>query len=268
MRRLYWLASYPRSGNTWLRYLIANAFFGNFEQPRDVARIVPDADNAALDTETLPQPAAFIKTHRQYAPDLHDGIKAAGSVYLIRNPVAVLQSTLRYAVMTGHSRPEAHQTLSHDGTVRQWVQRYLADEGWPRGLQTGFGSWRSNVVSWAIDDAPGPRLVLRYEDVVADTKTALRRIADLIGCEVSDARLERAIAISSAERLMALEDAQQPGEPPSLFASASVERKRALGLRFIRSAEVPGATSLALTAEEIAAARGKFADLMAHFGYQ
>ena len=267
MQRLYWLASYPRSGNTWLRYLIANAFLGTFDRPDDVARIVPDADAGTVDTGDLPEPFAIVKTHRHYRSDLYNGIRADGVIYLVRHPVDVMQSVLRYAVMAGFSQPENHKTQSFDETVRDWVRRYLASEGWPRGLENGFGSWRTNVTSWAIEPVPYPRLVLRYEDIVADTPAALRKIAIFLGSELSNARIRQAMATASAERLMALEAAQRPGNPPTLFAGAAVERKRSLGLQFIRSGDAPGAASLALAPTETEAARRTFADLMARFGY-
>ena len=267
MQRLYWLASYPRSGNTWLRYLIANAFLGTFEQPADVARAVPDADAGRVVVRELSDPVAFVKTHQQYRSDLYGGIEAAGVVYLVRHPVDVLQSVLRYAVMMGFLQPDRQHPQTHDETVRDWVRRYLEQDGWPRGVEAGFGSWRTNVASWAIDPLPCPRLVLRYEDIVADTPAALRQIATLVGSAITDARIRQAIGISSAERLMALEAAQTPDSKSALFAGAAVARKRSLGLQFIRSFDAPGAASLALTPAEVAATREKFADLMARFGY-
>jgi hypothetical protein len=267
MQRLFWLASYPRSGNTWLRYLLANAFLGAFERSAEVARLIPDLEAGDIDTATLPDPVAFIKTHRQFLDDLPMRGSSAGVIYLIRNPVNVMQSALRYAVLTGAFRPGAMRKISYGAAVRAWVGTYLENGGALLWQRTGYGSWRSNVASWAIDPLPFPRLVLRYEDVVADTEAALTQIAEFIGSEAAPDRIRQAIAVSTIARLAALESGQDRAGEAGLFASASADRKRRLGLRFVNSADAPGAARLALSAAETEAARRAFADLMERFGY-
>ena len=50
---IIWLASYPKSGNTWLRFLLYNYLFGEVRRSGDIARRIPDIHTlTTLDTTT------------------------------------------------------------------------------------------------------------------------------------------------------------------------------------------------------------------------
>lgn len=42
MARIVWIASYPRSGNTWVRFLIANLLYKRITASSELQSFVPD----------------------------------------------------------------------------------------------------------------------------------------------------------------------------------------------------------------------------------
>jgi len=271
-RPFFWLASYPRSGSTWLRFLIAAAYRGPVAESAAVARAVPDIHAQSVDLNAFGDMPAIVKTHWSYRTDLPLPRRAAGAICLIRDPVAVMQSALRHAILIGTFRPGFDDLSISDAVlrdrIRQWASAYLRDGGLSPETGPGYGSWRHHIESWCIGDLPWPRLVLRYEDLRTDTASALARIADFVGWPLSQDRIERAVSDCRPERLRAMEEREMSADRPALFGNRHAARKERLGLRFVDSANAPGAARFVVPDDLAATFRGAHADLMRHFGYR
>ena len=61
--RIFWLASYPRSGNTWLRVLLANVLYSDIASSDQVAELVPNIHNGITGNHLMQRRAVIIKTH-------------------------------------------------------------------------------------------------------------------------------------------------------------------------------------------------------------
>jgi hypothetical protein len=183
------IVSYPRSGNTWTRFLIANLLFA--DQPvsfSNIERLIPDAE--ALSSRSLkrtPSPRV-IKTH-QYFDHRYPKV-----IYITRDPRDVLVSYYHF------SRKYRH--IADDYPLEQYVHGLVTGT-----LQaTAWGTWAENVGTWLAARNGRPTfLLLRYEDLMADTTTELARAARFFGVDASPERLRLAIENSSADRLRELE---------------------------------------------------------------
>ncbi len=220
MSGIWWLASYPKSGNTWVRMFLANLLF-NPEQPFDInqipkatfsdsmgsayARLALKPIGALSRTEVLrlrPRiqrmlanqgvDLLFAKTHSAIATI--DGIPtfdlslARGAVYILRNPLDVAVS---FAQHMGRSPADAVITLC----TKHSILRTTETQVWQF-----TGSWGDHVRGWTT--APGLRCyVVRYEDMLRRPVKAFGGIADHIGLPYDRARLSRAIRFSSFENL-------------------------------------------------------------------
>ena len=60
--------------------------------------------------------------------------------------------------------------------------------------------WRTEVVERAYEAHPGPKLLLRYEDLLADTETQLRALLAWLGVPMSDADVRSVIGKHAFER--------------------------------------------------------------------
>ncbi|WP_436531779.1 sulfotransferase domain-containing protein [Actinoplanes sp. HUAS TT8] len=153
---LVWVASFPRSGNTFLR-IVLNRLYGVrtstiYDIDGVAARLGPDligfterpADLAELRASDEPH---FVKTHRQRDAEVDDRDHA---VCLVRDGRDALVSWARQA---SEQNPGRYET--------ELRAQILRDK------PTGTGSWGSNVLSWLRPPAEH-RVVLRYEDLTRD----------------------------------------------------------------------------------------------------
>lgn len=236
MADIRWIASYPKSGNTWVRLLLASVARGGEEPDFDdlginsghIAAGEQFEDLSGLDPNTLSPETVdhlrpsilrdlaagqneplYAKTHEPFRetvggewlmpPDI-----SGPSLYIIRDPRDV-------AVSYAH----------HNGRDVDWAIAAMADPA--HYLRAGhlpsaqlpqrIGTWRDHVASWT--DAPLPRLMVRYEDLWSSPAPTLSRILDHLGVPASSTVVERAIDACAFERLKRREERQGFAERPS-----------------------------------------------------
>jgi aryl sulfotransferase len=222
-----WLASYPKSGSTWLRLALRSLLaggapvdfqtrtlfaplidcFGVLEAELDVE--ASDLTLAELD-ELLPD-ALLLATNAVPEVQLrkvHDcwGRTASGRLRFppeaTRAAVHVVRDPRDVAVSWAH-----HAAIDLDEAIS-----FLADPAAMLGLSRRetllavpqpLSSWSGHTESWlAADPAP---LTLRYEDMLADPHAALARVAEHCGLAATPAALDGAVAATRFDRLRAAE---------------------------------------------------------------
>jgi hypothetical protein len=186
-----WIVSYPKSGNTWTRFLIANLVAG--DEPVDwsnIERFVPDIyDNRDPQLRDLPRPRYF-KSHEAYRPEYRR------VVFIVRDPRDI-------AVSYYHFVRKAHR-LPPEASISEYMATFL------EGSIDPYGNWGENVGSW-LGARRGTEdfIIVRYEDLLEDAEAQLARIADALKLATNDAQLRRAVENSRADRLRELEQSQR-----------------------------------------------------------
>ena len=183
------IVSYPRSGNTWTRFLIANLLFAG--QPvsfANIERLIPDAEaQSSRYMKRFPGPRV-IKSH-QYFDHRYPKV-----LYITRDPRDVAVSYYNFARKFRH--------VADDYPLEQYVHGFVTGTL----LSSGWGTWAENVGTWMAARNGRPTfLLLRYEDLITGTQTELAKVARFFGVDASPADLSRAIENSSADRLRELE---------------------------------------------------------------
>ena len=224
MGALIWLASYPKSGNTWLRSFLHNLLRNPSEsfdinklsaftlgesqthwytaldpsiapafELEDVRRLRPLVHRRMMESS---QDSVFVKTHNALVIEaglpLVSQDMTAGAIYVIRDPRDVVIS---YSHHLGQSIDDTITLLE-------------SEEAWTPGnektVYERLTSWSGHVHSWT--HTPNPRLhVVRYEDMLNAPIKSFGGIADYLGLKPPRARLERAIKLSSFKVLQAQE---------------------------------------------------------------
>jgi len=242
------LVSYPRSGNTWTRFLIGNLLsqgapvtFSNIE-----SRIPEIYFNRDRFLRQLPRPR-MLKSHEPFQPHY------PRVIYIVRDPRDV-------AVSFYHHNVKA-RNIPDDYPMADFVPRFIAGE-----FDRKFGSWRDNVLSWITLRGNTPDfLMLRYEDMKRDTVSALSTIAGFLELssfsriDTSPQFLQRAIELSSPERMRALE--KKEAKQWVLTKDTRSDKP------FVRSAAVGGWKSN-LTPESVEAIESSWSGLMQDLGYE
>ncbi|MDO8290802.1 MAG: sulfotransferase domain-containing protein [Parvibaculum sp.] len=246
MGAIIWLASYPKSGNTWMRSylhnLLTNAkasvpiddltrfclgesgagpFAALAGKPYE---ILTDQEIAQLrprvhrEFTRASSDSVFVKTHNYLGEwngqPLHNMDVTAGGIYILRNPLDVVLSLQNHFAMT---LDEAIDRLGLFGA----------------GTETGGGhvpevhsSWSHHVESWTAQANP-QLLVLRYEDMLAQPQAVFGATARFLGLNPSQERLERAIRFSSFKVLKEQEEKSGFKERPKNAKAAFFREGRA-----------------------------------------
>jgi hypothetical protein len=275
MGKILWLASYPRSGNTWLRAFLHN-LLRDPPAPYDINRLqdftLIDSDARWYRTPDAPPPneltkeevaalrplaheamtrafpdTVFVKTHNALVEDRGTPMVSlahtAGAIYVVRNPLDVAVS---YSDHYGVSLDEAISAMNRIDNQSVGNQANFVYEL--------HGSWSQNVASWTA--SPNPALhVVRYEDLVSEAIPTFRRITEFLGIRASAERIMRAVEFSSF-RVLSSQEALH----------GFIERSRK-SMRFFRAGQV-GQGRRALSAHQIEAIVSANREQMARFGYR
>jgi hypothetical protein len=213
--KIIWLASYPRSGNTWLRFLLYNLHHGAPFASHQVDKFIPSFHKGLTAEYFARGTPSIIKTHLRYSDDMPLAECTAGAIYVYRHPVPVMASNVRYVMRL---LPYEDITVEARRTLVSKVVTEFADN---RGLlgwhNAGYGSWDENVRSWIGTQRKFPVLTVRYENLVRDPWVEIDRICDFLGLEVSMAKRAAAVENTSEASLMAMEELELHHKWPGLF---------------------------------------------------
>jgi len=235
------LVSFPKSGNTWTRFLLANLRYP--EQPATFANIdqlIPDPTSTnKRDFDRMQRPR-IIKSHECFDP------RYPRVIYIVRDPRDVVVSQYHY-----HRKI---RKIENDSPMEKFVTRFLAGETCPHG------SWGQNVITWLATSEGDPRfLLLRYEDMVADAARELAKVGAFLNLSVSPGQIAQAVERSSADRMRKLEKTQT-----DLHGLTKGSRK---DLSFVRAAGSGGWRS-DLSPSLAARVEAAWGPLMRHLGYE
>jgi Sulfotransferase domain len=234
------IVSYPKSGNTWTRFLIANllhpdepANFGNID------RLVPESEEmTARQLKHLPRPR-IMKSHEYF------DARFRKVIYIVRDPRDVAVSQFHFL--------RKRRRITDDSSIEKFVTLFIA------GGTCDYGSWGSNVASWLVtrQNADG-FLLLRYEDMMTRTNEELSRIAAFLGLHVAPENIAQAVERSSADQMRKLEAAN---------ATASVTQNTRKDIPFVRAAG-SGGWKTVLPEQSVLELETAWAPLMRWLGYE
>ena len=225
MSKIIWLASYPKSGNTWMRAFLHN-LLRDPSEAYDINKITDfsTSDSAmdwysaqtkqpwrewrAIDLARMRRGAqlaicawrrddTFVKTHNASVvfmgyPLIYQDL-TAGAIYIVRNPLDVCISLSHHY---GCDIDTAADVMADDTTGSRANDKLV---------QEIHKSWSTHVDSWTSQQRPG-LAVLRYEDMLKNPIKAFGGLTRFLGLNPPRARLERAIERSSFKALREQED--------------------------------------------------------------
>ena len=255
-RNIVWVASYPKSGNTWVRFLACNLLHGRQESASALNLLVPDIHELGPRLVNSPY-AGLVKTHFAFSSRIPLAERTAAAIYVVREPADVLISNYHYGRRSGADR---------DVAFDEYVDTFIENRGDPRWIQLGMGSWEDNVRSWLEPRHPFPVLRIRYEDLVADPTAGCLALAKLIRPDSSAEEIREAVLNSSFQRMREVEEADIHLKKIGIFYKPYLQQSIDSGLRFMRHGAV-GDGAGRLSPEQRGRLRSAFHPLLAQLGY-
>lgn len=247
-KSIVWLASYPKSGNTWFRVFLSN-LFSEKEEPVNINELhsTPIAssratfDNAAgvsssdltfEEIENL-RPSVYrelsehvISPHFQ---KVHDAWKRTPSgeplfpsdatksvLYFIRNPLDIAVS---YSFHSSSAFDKAVADINNANNAFCRKPQKLHNQ-----LKQDLSNWSGHVKSW-VDDSGLPVLVLRYEDMLNEPYREFKKAIDFLNIDVDEKQIRKAIENADFQKLKNMEEKEGFGEKPIKMKSFFREGK-------------------------------------------
>lgn len=228
MGDIVWLASYPKSGNTWFRIFLTNLCGDNKGRPdiNDLGRTpiasargifddatgLESADLTFYEIDTLrPEVYKYISatSNELQIMKVHDAYTMVGDgkplfplaaskcvIYLIRDPLDV-------AVSFAH-----HLGVSYDKSIEIMANNSYCFCGRHDKLNTQLRqkllTWSNHVVSW-VEQPHIPVCVIRYEDLQSEPLDTFKKAVDFTGLTYDDGDIQKAIDQSSFSELQCQE---------------------------------------------------------------
>ena len=225
-KKIVWLASFPKSGNTWLRLFLYSYLQGLKQiEPNEAVKnqLIDSSANLykkyvdfslqKTSKEFLIQVAkarcavqkniscssgsavTTIKTHTQHVnwnnSPTFDFSTAAGAIYIVRNPLDVVISL---APQIGSNIDDAIKQLNSPNFA-------LAGQG---NVTQCIGNWSSNILSW-YNNKQIPTHFIRYEDMLRTPYTTFGNALRFLKIESNRSRLENAISATNFNKLKKIE---------------------------------------------------------------
>jgi hypothetical protein len=277
MPKIFWIASYPKSGNTWMRAFLANLLLAK-DRPLSLNEIgqacaseanigwyAPLLTGEEATPETLThqrimelRPRAqqrisdvnknnvFIKTHNVHGaylgyPLIRDDL-TLGYVYIVRDPRDVLLSA-----------------ADHWGLTIDEMLDCLGDAGSETAPMPGrqvfekISSWSMHATSWSRGNMRN-RVILRYEDLLYDPIKHFTKLGRGLGLSRDRERIRQVIEWTSFRKLREMESTEG-------FVERSDNQQR-----FFRSGTA-GNWRKQLTPKQVARVEREHGDTMRKFGY-
>ena len=224
-KKIVWLASYPKSGNTWFRAFLTALLNdgkvdinnmptdGIFSSSKlftdytglDPALLYQDEINALRSNvfnfmaEESPKAKLFNKIHDAYTftalgQPLIPTESTFRAIYFIRNPLDIVASFANHMncsideaiILMNNPKASIKQPSSTANIYNQFNQILL--------------DWSGHVNSWT-GNLPFPVLVLRYEDMLNDTIPVFKKAIEFIGIDTTLQNIESALAATSFKKL-------------------------------------------------------------------
>jgi hypothetical protein len=194
---IIWIASYPKSGNTWLRALLASYYFTNegsfslslldkidnfpsdkfFKEYNDQFSKVEDTSKYWLEEQekiNKKNKITFLKTHSAICKingnSFTNKENSIGAIYIVRDPRNVITSISNHYQI---SIEDAFQFMKDEkrGIINKKDGRYL-------GFQAVW-SWSINQKTW-VENNLFPVLIIKYEDLLNETYNTFRKVIEFI----------------------------------------------------------------------------------------
>lgn len=186
----YFLISFPKSGNTWVRFLLANLMKEGEEiiTLKNIGEYIPDiyipfqreylSKNESLFNSL---PVKIIKTHDPYMKVYND----KQIIYIVRDGRDTLNSYYYYI----NSRKKEKVT------IKDLLEGLKGNE---------YGMWHNHILGWEKANCK-KKLIIKYEELLSRPFFEVRKILDFVKLQVQEEKIEQALELASFDKLKTIE---------------------------------------------------------------
>jgi len=195
---IIWLASYPKSGNTWVRSIISTLLYSNdgnfnfelikkvsqFPEKKYFKEFIDDFGNfnkikeswiLAQDTINLDNQIKILKTHQGKYNVGKDSFtndrNTLATIYIVRDPRTLVSSISNHYTLTLDEAFNFLMTPQIIGNSKRWEDKET-------GMKCLLGKWNDHYRSWTRDKSN--LLLIKYEDLIKNPENELEKIINFL----------------------------------------------------------------------------------------
>ena len=195
---IIWLASYPKSGNTWVRSIISSLLYSNdgnfnfelmlkvsqFPEKKYFKDFVNDFGNfneikeswiSAQDKINLDNQIKILKTHQgKYTVGKNsftNDQNTLATIYIVRDPRTLISSISNHYTLPIDSVCDFLTTPQIIGNTKKWEEKET-------GMQCLLGKWNDHYRSWTRNK--NNFLLIKYEDLIQNPENELEKIINFL----------------------------------------------------------------------------------------
>ena len=223
---IVWCASYPKSGNTWVKAIISSLLYSedgifNFNMLKKVGQFpirhqfkdfIEDYSDLKKISEhwikaqekiNLDGKLRIYKTHsgnyNLFGNNFTNNMNTSGVVYIVRDPRNLISS------ISNHY--QHNLKTSTDFLLEEQKLLFITDPKDPKhksetNVVNLLGSWKAHYNSWKISSN---LIIIRYEDLIADTKSQIYKLILFLekfaNFKISNKKIDNIIRTTSFEVL-------------------------------------------------------------------
>ena len=177
------IASFPKSGNTWMRYIVYELFFNNENKNNDnslnIKKYIPDLhtlkvqNNKIILNNELVNKKIFLKSHLSYNQMKHFPIDKA--IIIIRHPLDVFVSLYNYYELDKYKLDELVDYFSLHHTL-------------PLLKNFNFPSWSEHLKSWINSNVN--YYLFKYSDLINDFDNQIVNLGNFFNLKINDEKIQ------------------------------------------------------------------------------
>ena len=264
-----WVSSYPKSGNTWLRFILTYLLSDKPSSSADIDAFIPEAMVVPGFKITIPsdQPT-LLKTHWKMSMSLPLMEETIGFVYIVRNPMDIICSQFNFNRLRLN---KDNKLLSDEELIRQqnlYIDAFIQHKGNPLvGHGGGNTSWVQNIIDWTEASKSYPSVIIRYEDMLDNPEQEITKIIDFFRLSRSKKEINNLIKKTSFKAMRRLEDEEIRNKKEGFFYHETLANAHKSGNRFMRKGKM-GEGRILLKGEQLSRFIETFGGTMALLGYR
>tara|TARA_B110000858_G_scaffold194030_1_gene247684 strand:+ start:248 stop:1090 length:843 start_codon:yes stop_codon:yes gene_type:complete len=224
---IIWIASYPKSGNTWLRSIISALVYSKdgiftfdklkkieqFPEKKFFKNLVKNFSDfdeikknwiAAQDKINLDEKIKFFKTHQGNFKIGNDHFtnnqNTQAVIYIVRDPRNLVTSISNHYSLSLNEACKFLTSPELRGNGKSWEEK-------KDGIYNFLGKWNEHYKSWTNNTKN--LLLLRYEDLITEPKKELEKLIfflnKYVNFETSDIKINKILESTSFKNLKKME---------------------------------------------------------------
>ncbi len=211
---IVWLASYPKSGNTFLRLLLYRYIYADvMDRTKEVEDKVPDIHKLISEGKQLKSSldgSVLVKTHFLLSSQHPYFGNTVGFIYILRNPRDVILSNARYL---GFNKDKK--------LLHLFAENFIKNMGVDHWTKMGMGTYFGHLISWLDGVSLFPHLFIKYEELREKPVETLTNVIKFLELEIDENRIQEVVKDCDINNLREIEIQEKHNKETTVFRGSS-----------------------------------------------